>query len=47
MGLFIFKNENVYDKIRQEVFNYLNLNKNQFLHLELETEIGMLILMNI
>ena len=28
--------------MRKEVFNYLNLNKNQFLHLELETEIGLL-----
>ena len=38
----MFKDENIYDKVRKEVFNYLTLNKNQFLHQELETEIGLL-----
>ena len=38
IALFVYKNENLYSLVRNEIVNYLNEHKNEFAHLEIETE---------
>ena len=38
--LFVYKYENLHIKVREEKSYYIEINKSQFSHLEIENEIG-------
>ena len=42
ISLFVYKNENLYYRVRQEIANYLIVNKNNYVNIELETEDGLM-----
>ena len=42
ISLFVYKNENLYYRVCQEIANYLIVNKNNYVNIELETEDGLM-----
>lgn len=42
ISLFVYKNENLYYRVRQEIANYSIVNRNNYVNIELETEEGLM-----
>ena len=41
LSCFVYKNEDLYDKVLKEIVVYLEIHKNEFIDIQLETEEGL------